>query len=367
MNEAEDETECIRRMKRVSSMDIARLAGVSRSTVSRVMNGYSNVPEETYNRVMRVVREQHYYPQLSGRQLSGKGSNTLGLFWIGEPKLSEAQFSSNMFMIMVDAAAQRNFLTLAAIVPNLAEEKYANHVRRIFSEGRIDAGIFIGASNAEPLMDELPEKGYIIGIHDYFREDETQARRLSVNYDRNSGEQIIDYLYSLGHRKIAILTGDLTRQSCLDRYSSFLRGMIRHNLPLRNQWMAYGGFLEEPGYQGAKQMLSACMNDLPTAICANNDSAAMGAYRACAELGLRIPEDISVFGTDDGPGASLLTPPLSTFAIDTRKMFSSLVNRVIDTLEGKENVAQTDFIQGTLLPRGSSAPPRSGLPRMDPG
>ena len=349
-------------MKRITSNDIARLAGVSRSTVSRVINGYSNVPEETYNRVMRVVREQHYYPQISGRQLSGKGSNTLGLFWIGEPNISQAQFSSNMFMIVVDAAAQRNYLTLADIVPNLSEERYANHVRRVFSEGRIDAGIFIGASNVEPLMDELPEKGYIIGVHDYYRENDRQPLRVSVNYDRNSGEQIIDYLYSLGHRKIAIMSGDLTHQSCLDRHESFLRGMTKHNLPLRNQWMTYGGYHAGPAYRGAKQMLSACMNDLPTAICANNDSAARGVYQACEELGLRIPEDISVFGTDDEPAAAMVRPMLSTFVIDTRKLFFSLVNRVIDTVEGKENVPRTEFITGTLKPRESSAPPREKEP-----
>jgi LacI family transcriptional regulator len=349
-------------MKRVSSNDIARLAGVSRSTVSRVINGYSNVPEETYNRVMRVVRELHYYPQISGRQLCGKGSNTLGLFWIGEPNISQAQFSSNMFMFVVDAAAQRNYLTLADIVPNLSEEKYANHVRRVFSEGRIDAGIFIGASNAEPLMDELPEKGYIVGIHDYYRENDPQQLRLTSNYDRNSGEQIIDYLYSLGHRKIAILSGDLSHQSCLDRHESFLRGMVKHNLPIKNQWMGYGGYLLEPAYRGTMQMLGGCMSDLPTAICANNDTAARGVFRACTELGLRIPEDISVFGTDDEPAAAMVQPPLSTFMIDTRKLFFSLVNRVIDTLEGKENVPRTEFIEGTLMPRGSSAPPREKRP-----
>ena len=118
-----------------------------------------------------------------------------------------------------------------------------------------------------------------------------------------------------------------------------------------------GGYLTAPAYQGAKQMLSACMSDLPTAICANNDSAALGVYQACAELGLKVPEDISVFGTDDEPAAQMVIPPLSTFAIDTREMFFSLVNRVLDTLEGKENVPQTAFIRGTLLPRTSTASP----------
>ena len=69
-------------MKRINSNDIAKLAGVSRSTVSRVVNGYSNVPEETRKKVMKVIKEHHYYPLLSGQLLTGKGTKTLGLFWM---------------------------------------------------------------------------------------------------------------------------------------------------------------------------------------------------------------------------------------------------------------------------------------------
>lgn len=159
-------------MKRISSNDIARMAGVSRSTVSRVINGYSNVPPETYDRVMKVVKKYHYYPQASARALSGKRTNTIGLFWVGRSGLASDPMTSSYFMHMVDAAAERGYLLLACFSDDLVEKSNIQNVRRIFMEGRIDAGIFIGVSNTEPLIDELIAMDRIVGVFDYYHEGE---------------------------------------------------------------------------------------------------------------------------------------------------------------------------------------------------
>lgn len=346
-------------MKRISSNDIARLAGVSRSTVSRVVNGYSNVPPETYERVMRVIKEHHYYPQMSARVLSGKGTNTIGVFWIGRSRLALDPLTSQYFLHVIDAATERGYLALACFQDDLVEKGNIQNVRRIFMEGRIDAGIFIGVSNTEPLLDELVEMDKIVGIFDYFHEGEDQPLRISSNFERNSGEAVIDYLYGLGHRKIAIIDGDLSRLSCIHRHESYMRGMLKHRLPLKNKWLAYGGIVEETGYAAAHRLLEGCMDDLPTAICSNNDCVATGVYQACAELGLRIPQDISVVGMDGRPEGAQMSPPLTTYSYDFQRLFSSLTDRVIDTIEGKQDIPQADFIPGHLLCRESCAPPRS--------
>lgn len=339
--------------KRINSNDIAKLAGVSRSTVSRVINGYTNVPADTREKVMKVIKENHYYPQLSGQLLSGKKNNTIGLFWFSRDSIAHDPLCSSYFMHVVDAATERGYLVLSCILDNLTEKKNINYVRKIFMEGRIDAGIFIGTSNTEPLIDELTGLGKIVGIFDYYHENEDVPNRISVNFERESGEKTIDYLYSLGHRKIAVIDGDLSRLSCIHRHESYMRGLIKHSLPLRNEWMVYGGIVKETGYEAAKTMLSRCGNNLPTAVCANNDGVAFGVYRACAELGLRIPEDISVVGADGHSDGLLCTPPLTTYSFDFKALFTSLVHRVIDTIEQKENIPQTEFIAGTLIPRAS--------------
>lgn len=340
-------------MKKLNSNDIARLAGVSRSTVSRVINGYSNVPEETRRKVMKVIKENHYYPQFSGQLLTGKKTQTLGLFWIGHTNIAYDTLTSSYFMHMIDAAAQRGYLVLSCILDNLSDKKNINYVRKIFMEGRIDAGIFVGTGNNEPLIDELTGLDKIVGMFDFYHKDEDNSNRISVNFDRDSGEATIDYLYALGHRKIAIIDGDLSRMSCIHRHESYLRGMLKHGLTMQNKWMAYGGIVKESGYAAAKQMLSACMDDLPTAVCANNDGVAFGVYQACEELGLRIPEDISVVGADGHENGKYSNPPLTTFSFDFKEMFASLVNRVIDTVEEKENVPLYDFIPAQLVERGS--------------
>ncbi len=340
-------------MSKLNSNDIAHLAGVSRSTVSRVINGYANVPEETRERVMKVIHENHYYPLISGRLLSGKSTKTLGLFWIGQPQLASDSLVSNYFMHIIDAAAQRGYLVLSSVIDNLTDKANVNHVRRIFMEGRIDAGIFVGENNNEPLVEELSSLGMTLGLFDYYHENEDVPGRITVNFERDSGEKAIDYLYSLGHRRIALIDGDFSRISCVHRHESYMRGFMKHNLPVQNKWIAAGGIVSQGGYEAAKRMLSACMDDLPTAICANNDAAAFGVYKACRELGLSIPGQISIIGHDGHERGLFTEPPLTTLAFDFRAMFASLVDRVVDTLEKKENVPQSVFLPSTLVERAS--------------
>ncbi len=339
--------------KRLTSSDIARLAGVSRSTVSRVVNGYDNVPESTRQKVMEVIQKYHYYPQLSGQLLSGINMRTIGLFWFGSEDFSADGLISGYLMNIMDACAARGYLVLCCMLGDIGQDGTRNFIRKTFLERRIDAGIFIGIDNDEPVIGQLTDLEQIVGLFDYRREGDRCPNRFTANFDGGTAEQSIDYLYGLGHRKIAVVSGDLSRVSCLDRHNSYLRGLHRHNLPIRNKWFAFGGIRRRTGREAALAMLRGCMDDLPTAVCANNDSVAFGVYDACAELGLSIPGDISVIGADDHPLGGTFAPPLSTFAFDFRTMFSSLVDRVIDRVEGKQDLVQDIAFPGTFVERGS--------------
>lgn len=135
-------------VKQVNSNDIARLAGVSRSTVSRVINGYSNVPEETRKKVMKVIKENHYYPLLSGRLLAGKQTKTLGLFWIGNASIAKDHLTSSYFMHMIDAAARRDYLVLSCIIPNVTDKKTSTlSAASLWKEGSM-----LDCSSASPTM-----------------------------------------------------------------------------------------------------------------------------------------------------------------------------------------------------------------------
>lgn len=340
-------------VKKQTAAEIAQLAGVSRSTVSRVINGYSNVPEETRERVMKVINENGYVPLLSGQLLVGKKTGTLGFFWVssGGTIANDLQCSA-FFVHVTEIAASLGYVVLTCIVKNLRDEENINWIKRIFMQGRVDAGIFIGVNNNEPVIEDLIEKGKIVGIFDHNHADRDNPNRLSVNFEMDTGERTIDYLYSLGHRKIAVIDGNMNRFSSVKRHEGYIRGFQKHNLEIRHQWMYYGDVTEDGGYRAAKELLAACQ-ELPTAICANNDSAAFGIYRALEEAGISIPGDISVIGIDGHEGGKLVQPRLTTFAFNFERLFYSLVSRTIATVEGRDNVPHTEFFASQLVERES--------------
>lgn len=339
-------------MKKLNSAEIAKLAGVSRSTVSRVVNGYSNVPDETRERVMKIINEHEYYPLLSGQLLAGKKTGTLGFFWIASGTIANDIQCSAFFVHVTEIAAELGYLVLTCIVKNLRDEENINWIKRIFMQGRVDAGIFIGVNNNEPLIEELISRGKIVGIFDHYRPERNEPNRISVNFEVETGEKVIDYVCGLGHEKIAVIDGNMNRFSCAKRHEGFIKGLQAHNIEIRREWMYYGDVTEWGGYDAAKELLSNC-TEYPTMICANNDAAAFGVYKALEEANILIPDRISVIGIDGHEGAKLVTPRLTSFAFDFEKIFFSLVSRTIAAVEQKQNVPSTEFFPSRLVERES--------------
>ncbi|MDR1540859.1 MAG: LacI family transcriptional regulator [Clostridiales bacterium] len=339
-------------MKKLNSAEIARLAGVSRSTVSRVVNGYANVPSETRDRVMKVINENEYYPLLSGQLLAGKRTGTLGFFWISDSAIADDIQSSTFLVHVTESAAELGYLVLTCILKNLTDKENINYIKRIFLQERIDAGIFIGVNNNEPLLDELTSRGKIVGVFDHFRPDCNEPNRISVNFEIDTGGKAIDYVCGMGHKDIAIIDGNMNRYSSVKRHESFLSGLQRHNILIRREWMYYADVTEPSGYKAAKELLENC-GQLPTVICANNDSVAFGVYHALEEAGISIPGQVSVIGIDGHVRANLVSPPLTSFAFDFRKFFFSLVSRTISAINQKEGNPLTEFIPSVLVERAS--------------
>lgn len=348
-------------MKKLNSTDIAKLAGVSRSTVSRVVNGYSNVPEETREKVMKVIEENSYYPMLSGQLLSGKKTRTIGLFWIHHTKdengenykndysIASDSLSSSYFMYVVEAASKHGYLVLSCIVNNLTDKENTDWIKSIFMQERVDAGIFIGVKNNEPILDELTELGKVIGVFDQLPDKPLEPGRVVVNFETNTGEKCIDYLYDNGHRKIAVIDGDMRKYASLKRHQSYLNGLLKHNLEIRNRWMCYGGITFESGYKAALKLLQNCNGSYPTAICANNDGVALGTYKAINDFDKSLLDKISIIGIDGHPSGRLTNPTLATFAFNFKDFFISLVDRTIAVLEGDEGVEHNEFIESQFI------------------
>ncbi len=322
-------------MKRnkINSTHIAELAGVSRSTVSRVINNYPSVPPETREKVMKIIKEYNYFPNMSAQVLAGKTMRNIGLFIIDKGNVSSDPINNMLIASVIEEASENDYYVLTHIIRDSKSPKNIEHVKSVFYQNRIDAGIFIGSNNHEPFIEELIAEGFIIGIVDQDLPGRNEPNRIAYSFDNENGaKKAIGYLVSLNHQKIGIINGDLKRHAGIARYEGYLNAMKHYGLPVRKEWVLQADFSSAHGYKAMKNFLQTNV-ELPTAIFAANDSIAFGAIRALNEKRINVPTDISMIGIDDHVLSQFFQPPLTTFKADFTDMMKGLTLDVIQAIE----------------------------------
>ncbi len=342
------------KLRKIDSVDIARLVGVARSTVSKALNGYPYIAAETRKRILQAVQTYQYYPNHSAQILAGKRTDTLGLFFFNAGHFSEDVLADFMISSAIENAAALGYHTLAYVIRNPQDSATRGALMEAFYQRRIGAGLFIGARNREPILERLVEDGHIVGVFDQRPPARPQPNRVVANFDdARTARLVIDYLASQGHRQIGIINGDRLRNAGRMKYRGFLAGMRANGLTVKDAWMMDGDFQSEGGYQAMKTLLAA-EKRLPTAVATVNDNTAFGAMRAIAESGLRIPDDISIVGIDGHPFCPYARPPLTTFEYDFQEMMRGLISAVIGVVSGNpDGVALSQVYLARLVERQS--------------
>ncbi|HTZ52903.1 MAG TPA: LacI family DNA-binding transcriptional regulator [Spirochaetia bacterium] len=342
------------RLRAIDSVEIARLVGVARSTVSKALNGYPYVAAETRERILEAVRDYEYYPNYSAQVLAGKQPKTLGLFFFNPGHFSEDVLADFMISSVIENAASLGYRTLAYVIRDPDERGARESLKEAFYQRRIAAGVFIGARNREPLIERLVADGQVVGVFDQRPPSRAEPNRVVTNFDDvETARAVIDYLVSRGHRRIGVIHGDRTRNAGAMKQRGFLAGLKAHRLEAPGAWMMDGDFQSEGGYRAMRQLIAA-EKELPTAIAAVNDNTAFGAMRAIAEVGLHIPEDISIVGIDGHPFGPYARPPLTTFEYDFQAMMRGLISSVIGVVTGQsDGVALRQVHTSRLVERES--------------
>lgn len=341
------------RKSEINAEEIARLAGVSRSTVSRVINNYANVPAETRQKVMKVIEQYHYVPNLSAQVLAGKKTRTIGLFMIEAGHVSSDMHTNMLLASTIENASSAGYYVLTYIIRNTKDEGSIREIKDIFYQRRIDGAIFIGADNEERLIEELVAEGYIVGLMDQHLPGRQEPNRIVVNIDNQHGMmQAVGYLAGLNHRRIGIVAGDMDRFSGPDKYEGFLTAMRHYGIPVEERWVLPGGFHEPDGYKAISEFLDAG-GELPTAMIMANDSVAFGAMRALKERNLSVPDDLSIVGLDDHVLSARSEPALTTVRVDFRGMMKQLALGVIRRIEGLGDAPADRADESRLIVRDS--------------
>lgn len=343
------------------SEDIAKLAGVSRSTVSRVINNYPNVPPATREKVLKVIEQHQYQPNSYARALAGKGTNTIGLFVVSTAEKAAAHriYQNNYFAPFVESVVDTaNSLGYYVLIHTLYALEDYQKVKQACLQKRIDGAILVGTRKQVEVIRDLVGLEAPIVLIDYdigeIISNRLDRSNVSVinSKDYDGATEAVNYLISLGHRKIGMINGSVNTFSGSERYKAYESVLESNRLPVEHPYILNGEFLKQSAYHEVKGLL-ASGQDLPTAFFAANDDMAAAAYEAFKEFGLSIPEDISIVGFDDGPIATQLVPKLTTVRVPIYDMSKEAVHKVVALCEQTVTAFSTVSFPAPLIARDS--------------
>ena len=330
----------------ITAKEIARLSGVSRSTVSAVLNGKRNVRESTRRKVLECIRHENYQSGMIAKTLVGELSRMVAVLAsnLGTPfhmmmfrginAVLEAQGYHILFHNVrpEDQADPGTLASLHAYRPagyillKGAEGPRSEHAREIVAEG-------------VPLVSH----GKIEGVETH-----------SVNFDNRAGMKLAtDYVIDHGHRRLGHIAGPTFSQGARERKLGFVESLIEHDIAVSESKIADAGETATAGYIAALDMLRD-PETRPTALLCFNDMVAMGVYRAAHELSLDIPGDLSVVGFDGIDLTALLGPPLTSVDIHPRELgehAAELLVSVIQNETGRGVV--TEWLNPNIIERAS--------------
>ncbi|NUO72365.1 MAG: LacI family DNA-binding transcriptional regulator [Frateuria sp.] len=336
--------------------DVAKRAGVSLKTVSRVINRESSVREDTREKVERAIEALGYRPNLSARSLRSAHSYAIGLVYDNP----NAHYVISMQNGVLSACRERGFglqiHPCDSTSPQLAEELCAL-VRRSRLAGLVLA----------PPMSEQPQLIATLKAHDICfvrilaaRTDPADGSPCVWVDDRDAAYAITEHLIQLGHTRIGFLWGEPHHRSSPERYQGYADALKDYGLPLNKKLILPGRYAFDDGFRGARKLLA--LKEPPTAIFGSNDEIAAGVLAAARSAGLDVPWDLSIAGFEDNPFSKQAWPALTTARQSTAEIGRHAALRLMAELQqdgSAPDTANEGFVP-ELVVRGSTAPPKKG-------
>jgi len=328
-------------MANLTLEDIAKKAGVSRSTVSRVINNQPNVRGIVRDRVMEVIKDTGYQPNMAARSLASQRTSMIGLVLMHSVT---SFFTDPYFPRLVQGIAQRcthhdNTLGLFLITSTEDEEKVFPRVSR---SGLLDGVIVQAGHHGDPLVSRLEE----IEIPKIIIGRPSNPDNVSyIDVENVEGAYIaVSHLLQNGHRRIGTITGPLDSSAGDDRQRGYLNALQERQIPVEEELIVEGDFSEAGGYHAMKKLLPV----QPEAVFAASDIMAVGAMRAVREAGLKIPDDIAFVGFDDLQMPIPPNPLLTTVRQPIYRFGVTAVDILIDMIN-HENTTPRRVIMSTEL------------------
>ncbi len=333
-------------MPNLTLEDIAKQAGVSRSTVSRVVNDDPNVKEQVRTRVQEVIHSTGYSPHAAARSLASKRSWMIGLVL---PHTVSSFFADPYFPRLtqgVATACNQHNLTLALFLVATKEDEERMYPR-ISRVGTLDGVIVQTARRNDKLVEKLIKTDFPMVICG--RPFSTSGVSYIDVDNIHAAQNAVNYLIKLGHQRIATITGPLNHTPGIDRKEGYIRALREHGRLVDKALIIEGDFTEQGGYEGMKQLLAVH----PDAVFAASDTMAIGSIQAIREAGMGVPEDIAVIGFDDLPIASSVDVKLTTVRQPVIQFGFTAVETLLDLIENGIKPSRRIIMETELIIRDS--------------
>ncbi|MBB1200667.1 LacI family DNA-binding transcriptional regulator [Enterobacteriaceae bacterium 89] len=326
-------------------LEVAKRAGVSKATVSRVLSGNGYVGQQTKDRVFKAIAESGYRPNLLARNLATKKSQTLGLV-VTNTLYHGVYFSELLFHAARLTEDQGRQLILADGKHSAEEERAAI---QYLLDLRCDAIIIYPRFLTPDEMDEIIE-GHEQPIMVLNRRLRQNSSHCVWSDQKASSQMAVEQLIHQGHRDIAFITGSLDSPTGIERLAGYKEALIGHGVEVRDELIVEGKWTPATGAAAVQTLLARKASF--SALVASNDDMAIGAIKQLHDSGLRVPLDVSVIGFDDVALAPYTIPALSSVKIPVTAMIEETINRLIFMLDGGEFNLQHVF-PGELILRDS--------------
>ncbi len=338
--------------KRVTSQQVAKRAGVSRTTVSFVLNDVvgANISQETRQRVLRAAEELGYVPNAAAQMLVSGETRTIGLVVSHAEHLQVDAFIPQLLYSLSRTSHALGYRVLLETVEDVSRpDAYDNLVQG----QRIDGLIVLNTRSDDTQLPELIRRNYPVVLLGFPAWAELGERAGVVATDgRDAGQRATAHLIGLGHKRIAHITFSPEHyHATQDRHQGYREALEGAGLSYDPALVEHGNYSAASGYETMKRLLKRTPR--ATALFAGNDTVAMGAMAAILEHGLRIPEDIAVVGYDDIPTAPFMIPALTSICVSAVKQGELAVRMLSSLLQGQRPSRWQVTVETPLIIRQS--------------
>lgn len=329
----------------MSLEEVAKRAGVSTATVSRVLNNAHLVKHSTRTRVMSVIEELNYHPNLHARTLAGGRSRTLGMI----VSHMENPFFFDIYRTL-EASADEHGYEVVIVNTDYRPDRLVRGVRQMI--GRRVAGLAVVVSEMDPeLMSEVAESGIPAVFYDVGA-PQGSISKIRANYSLGI-RRVVEYLRSLGHQRLAFVGHHVALGPTSERERAFVEAVSRHAPAVQWHTVADQDGLDG-GRQAARELLDSGFD--PTAIVCVNDFMAVGVLRELRDRGLRVPQDVSVTGFDNIRLSEYSYPPLTTVQIPRDRIGRLAFQMLVPDKDGRKPPGREIVIDPELVLRDSTGP-----------